>query len=85
MLWGGILLPLEIGAVVVGLSSERQTPLSGQISPVLARVPIGFFMTSYPFAYQLIAKGEVSTRESESVMIRLLRLGARLFRFRVKN
>jgi len=36
-------LPFEIGAVVEGIPSTFQTPLSGQISPVLARVPIGFF------------------------------------------
>lgn len=43
-LWGGMRLPLEIGAVVLGASSERHTPLSGQTSPVRARVPIGFFI-----------------------------------------
>lgn len=34
-------LPLAIGAVVEGVPSTRQTPLSGQISPVRALVPIG--------------------------------------------
>lgn len=34
-------LPLAIGAVVLGVPSTFQTPLSGQISPVRALVPIG--------------------------------------------
>lgn len=33
--------PLAIGAVVLGMPSTFQTPLSGQISPVRALVPIG--------------------------------------------
>ncbi|HJS13418.1 MAG TPA: hypothetical protein VJ811_19330 [Sphingopyxis sp.] len=41
--YGGIRLPLAIGAVVEGVPSTFQTPLSGQVSPVLARVPIGRF------------------------------------------
>ena len=40
-LWGGIRLPLAIGAVVDGASIERHTPNSGQDSPVRAVVPIG--------------------------------------------
>lgn len=40
-LYGGILLPLEIGAVVVGVPTTFQTPLSGHFSPVRALVPIG--------------------------------------------
>ena len=40
-LYGGIRLPLAIGAVVLGVLSARHTPLSGQISPVRALVPIG--------------------------------------------
>jgi hypothetical protein len=49
-------LPLAIGAVVLGAPSTFQTPLSGQISPVRALVPIGtrfaavIFM-SLPFAF----------------------------------
>ena len=43
-LCGGILLPFAIGAVVLGASAELHTPLSGQISPVFARVPIGTFI-----------------------------------------
>src|SRR6476660_4824280 len=39
--YGGMRLPLAIGAVVDGYPSTFQTPLSGQISPVRARVPIG--------------------------------------------
>jgi len=39
--YGGIRLPLAIGAVVVGWDTTAQTPLSGQISPVRAVVPIG--------------------------------------------
>lgn len=34
-------MPLAIGAVVVGVPSTFHTPLSGQVSPVLARVPMG--------------------------------------------
>jgi hypothetical protein len=41
--YGGIRLPLAMGAVVDGLPTTRQTPLSGQTSPVLAVVPIGAF------------------------------------------
>jgi hypothetical protein len=36
--------PLAIGAVVEGEPITFQTPLSGQISPVFAVVPIGAFM-----------------------------------------
>lgn len=36
-------LPLAIGAVVDGVPSTFQMPLSGQVSPVLARVPIDRF------------------------------------------
>jgi hypothetical protein len=38
---GGIVLPLEIGAVVDGEPITCQTPLSGHFSPVRAVVPIG--------------------------------------------
>lgn len=34
-------MPLAIGAVVVGVPNTCQTPLSGQICPVVAVVPIG--------------------------------------------
>lgn len=34
-------MPFEIGAVVEGLEMAFQTPDSGQLSPVRARVPIG--------------------------------------------
>tara|TARA_B100000745_G_C20136611_1_gene389620 strand:- start:1557 stop:1739 length:183 start_codon:yes stop_codon:yes gene_type:complete len=46
-LYGGILLPLAIGAVVLPFCG-RQTPLSGQISPVLAVVPIGLRIAVTP-------------------------------------
>ena len=36
-------MPFAMGAVVDGLSIDRHTPDSGQISPVRAVVPIGFF------------------------------------------
>lgn len=39
-LYGGIVLPLAIGAVVLPLAG-RQTPLSGHSCPVRAVVPIG--------------------------------------------
>jgi hypothetical protein len=35
--------PLAIGAVVDGVPTTFQIPLSGQVSPVLAVVPIGAF------------------------------------------
>ena len=38
-LYGGIRLPLAIGAVVEGVPTTSQMPLSGQISPVRALVP----------------------------------------------
>lgn len=34
-------MPFAMGAVVLGLSSERQMPLSGQVELVRARVPMG--------------------------------------------
>jgi len=40
-LYGGMRFPFAIGAVVVGFPTTFQTPLSGQVSPVLAVVPIG--------------------------------------------
>ena len=39
--YGGMRLPLAIGAVVLGEPSTFQTPLSGQVSPVRAFVPMG--------------------------------------------
>ena len=39
--YGGILFPLAIGAVVDGVPSTFQTPLSGQMPPVDTRVPRG--------------------------------------------
>jgi hypothetical protein len=41
LLYGGIRFPLEIGAVVEGVPSTFQTPLSGQVCPVEALVPSG--------------------------------------------
>jgi hypothetical protein len=41
-LYGGIRLPLAMGAVVDGVDIACHTPDSGQISPVRAVVPIGF-------------------------------------------
>lgn len=35
------MLPFAIGAVVVGVPTTLQTPLSGHFVPVLAVVPIG--------------------------------------------
>jgi hypothetical protein len=57
-LWGGIVLPLAIGAVVDGLSCDSHTPLSGHVSPVLAVVPIGFRESA--IAQFLIAKNNVA-------------------------
>ncbi|MFD2188817.1 hypothetical protein [Aquimarina celericrescens] len=41
--YGGILFPLAIGAVVVGVPTTFHIPDSGQVCPVLAVVPIGAF------------------------------------------
>jgi hypothetical protein len=45
-LYGGILLPCAIGAVVDPFWGF-QTPLSGQVSPVRAVVPIGLRMLNF--------------------------------------
>lgn len=37
--YGGMTLPLAIGAVVEGVPTTSQTPLSGQVCPVRAVVP----------------------------------------------
>jgi DNA modification methylase len=42
--YGGIRLPLAIGAVVLGVPCTLQTPLSGQISPVLAVLPTAILL-----------------------------------------
>lgn len=48
--YGGIRLPFAIGAVVDGVPTTCQTPLSGQSVPVDAVVPIGAFdMIYFPF------------------------------------
>ncbi|WP_220427520.1 hypothetical protein, partial [Klebsiella pneumoniae] len=39
--YGGITLPFAIGAVVEGVPTTFQTPLSGHFCPVEAVVPIG--------------------------------------------
>ena len=59
-------LPCAIGAVVAPFAG-RQTPLSGQDSPVRAVVPIGFFI----FVYQL--HGKTPYRKDNSVRNRLSR------------
>lgn len=64
------MLPFEIGAVVLGVLSERQTPLSGQVSPVFARVPRGFRMADPFHVLGLNNGGEASTLESKFAMIR---------------
>ena len=40
-LYGGMTLPLAMGAVVVGVPTTFQTPLSGHFGPVRAVVPMG--------------------------------------------
>lgn len=40
-------LPFAIGAVVDGLLSTFQTPLSGQVSPVCERVPTGHRVVAF--------------------------------------
>lgn len=39
-LYGGMTLPFAMGAVVLGVPTTSQTPLTGQRSPVRAVVPI---------------------------------------------
>ncbi|KIP89907.1 hypothetical protein RU09_12095 [Microbacterium sp. MEJ108Y] len=45
LLYGGIVFPLAIGAVVLGEPTTFQTPDSGQLWPVLAVVPTGMFFS----------------------------------------
>jgi len=62
-------LPLAMGAVVVGVPTTFQTPLSGHFCPVVAVVPIGarceftiylygfYLFWDYPhYAYMLLRK-----------------------------
>jgi hypothetical protein len=42
--YGGIVLLIAIGAVVEGMPTTLQMPLSGHFCPVLANVPNGFFI-----------------------------------------
>ncbi len=42
--YGGIVFPFAIGAVVEGVPTTFQTPLSGHFCPVEAVVPIGAFI-----------------------------------------
>jgi hypothetical protein len=46
-------LPSAIGAVVDGVLTTSHTPLSGHFSPVLAKVPIGFFLVNVSIAKKL--------------------------------
>ena len=56
-LYGGIRLRFAIGAVVVGLPTTFQTPLSGQISPVFAVVPIGAREVACSISISFLAAG----------------------------
>jgi hypothetical protein len=55
-------LPLAIGAVVVGVVVTFHTPLSGQLSPVRAVVPIGFFILISSYG-QLLTKRSGAVKE----------------------
>jgi hypothetical protein len=44
-----------MGAVVEGVPTTVHTPLSGQISPVLAVVPIGFFAMSFSYFCMVVS------------------------------
>ena len=44
--YGGIVFPLAIGAVVEGVPTTSQTPLSGHFSPVFAVAPISAILCS---------------------------------------
>ncbi len=52
-LYGGIVLPSAIGAVVDGVPTTSQTPLSGHFWPVLAVVPMGDFFVAVVYAMVL--------------------------------
>jgi len=60
-------LPLAIGAVVEGLSIDSHTPLSGQISPVLAVVPNGVFDIAYALSVASNVDKTSCSQLSESV------------------
>ena len=49
-------LYLAMGAVVDGLPTTFHTPLSGQLSPVLAVVPIGALAMMRPFLTDAAAR-----------------------------
>jgi hypothetical protein len=46
-----MVFPLAIGAVVEGESCDFHTPLSGQVSPVRAVVPIGLLIPLTSFTH----------------------------------
>ena len=48
------MLPLAMGAVVVGVPTAFHTPLSGHFWPVFAIVPIGFFIINQNLKIKII-------------------------------
>lgn len=60
LLYGGMVLPLAIGALVVGVPTTLQSPLSGQVVPVRALVPIGAFM------FKLQKCGEIARNRNDT-------------------
>lgn len=48
-LYGGMVFPLAIGAVVLGVPTTSQTPLSGHFSPVLAVAPTSAIVISLQY------------------------------------
>jgi hypothetical protein len=64
-------LPTAIGAVVVGYPSTFHTPLSGQISPVRTRVPMGrrvrTFIGRFPYTIAFRnSKGKTTNVRAEA-------------------
>jgi transcriptional regulator with XRE-family HTH domain len=93
-LYGGIRLPWAIGAVVVPLAG-RQTPLSGQLSPVRAVVPIGLRMALLSMArqcrravminqYEFVCQDQ-SVRSCMMSSMAEMSFGARLRTFRMRS
>lgn len=92
--YGGMRLPRAMGAVVPPVCGF-QTPLSGQVSPVRAVVPIGFFMDILSETrqdrravrmnpYELVCQ-EKSFRFRTTMTIQPSSLGARLRAYRMKK
>lgn len=73
-LYGGIMLFIAIAAVVEGVPTTSQTPVSGHFSPVLASVPNGFLaMLSPLFLRFTLRKPRCRAPNRQGVKIRYFR------------